>query len=239
MKSLPTSVEQSKQLVLDLDDVPRVDSRMIASELGNEHPYTYRMIAKYKNDFEEFGKVRFENAPSTSGQTIKIALLNEDQCYLLLTYSKNTERARKLKRKLVREFGRLRRQAERRAEREWQQARLEGKDARRHETDTIQAFVQYATGQGSRNARKYFINLTKMTYKAMGLVEQGLKTPGGLRNLLTGMELTFLAGAEYVCANALTDGMKEGLHYKDVYILAKERVEVYATSIGKTKALPH
>lgn len=129
--------------------------------------------------------------------------------------------------------------SERRARLDWQQARLEGKDARKHEVDTIAAFVEYATAQGSSNARHYYANVTTMTYKALFMVEQGLKIPNKLRDLLNGMQLSFLTTAEYVCANAIKDGMARELHYKEIYTMAKARVEQYAASVGRTLALPH
>jgi len=120
----------------------------------------------------------------------------------------------------------------------WQQARLEGKDARRHETDAIAAFVEYATAQGSRNACHYYANVTKMTHQALFLVEQGLKLPNHLRDLLNGMQLSFLTTAEYVCANAIREGMQRELPYKDIYALARDKVTAFAASVGKTPALP-
>ena len=142
-------------------------------------------------------------------------------------------------RRLLRLAKRHARQAEDRAMAEWQQMRLEGKDARRHETDAIKEFVEYATAQGSANASRYYCNLTKMTHKALFLVEQGLGRPGSLRDMLNGMQLTFLATAEYVAANALRDGMTTDLPYKDIYLLAKVRVESYAATVGRTPLLTH
>lgn len=55
------------------------------------------MLKTHKTDFEEFGKVMFQTRPLPSGQREKIALLNEDQAFLLLTYSRNTAKVRALK----------------------------------------------------------------------------------------------------------------------------------------------
>lgn len=64
--------------------------RAWAPHLGILHRSVFRLVSDYRPDFEAFGKVRFENAPSSSGQSEKFALLNEDQAYLLLTYSHKT-----------------------------------------------------------------------------------------------------------------------------------------------------
>lgn len=93
-----------------VDQEPRVDSRLIASQLGVDHQNTRELIQQYQPDFEEFGIIRFETGKIAGrGRPEKFALLNEDQSYLLLTYSQNTEQARDLKKRLVRAFGEQRR----------------------------------------------------------------------------------------------------------------------------------
>lgn len=89
---------------------PRVDSRLIAEQLGILHKNTRELIQEYLGDFEEFGKVPFETeASGKTNQPQKFVLLNEDQSYLLLTYAQNTEQARALKKRLVQSFGEHRR----------------------------------------------------------------------------------------------------------------------------------
>jgi phage regulator Rha-like protein len=83
---------------------PRVDSRLVADQLGLQHESVIKLIASYPKDFEEFGKVRFQIGASEAGQKTKSALLNEDQCYLLLAFSRNTAKVRELKVRLVRAF---------------------------------------------------------------------------------------------------------------------------------------
>ena len=96
-------------------DESRVDSRLLAQRLGVLHRSSFRLIADHLPDFEEFGKVRFEIAAlpeSGTGQRERFALLNEDQAYLLLTYSRNTTKTRALKVKLVQAFSSARKAAE-------------------------------------------------------------------------------------------------------------------------------
>jgi len=94
---------------------PRVDSRLISKQLGVEHKSSMRLMKAYKADFEEFGVYRFEiDKPlngTSGGRPQKFALLNEDQCYLLLSYSDNTPKSRELKKALVRAFSNARKQA--------------------------------------------------------------------------------------------------------------------------------
>lgn len=63
------------------------------------------MIKKYAADFRQFGILRFETGViSGRGQPEQFALLNEDQCYLLLTYSRNSAMVRALNINLVKAF---------------------------------------------------------------------------------------------------------------------------------------
>lgn len=96
--------------IITLDNEPRVDSRLIAEQLGAAHQNVRELIQDYQADFEEFGKLRFETeASGKTNQQQKFILLNEDQSYLLLTYIKNTPQARDLKKRLVRAFADCRR----------------------------------------------------------------------------------------------------------------------------------
>nr|WP_313037850.1 Rha family transcriptional regulator [Achromobacter ruhlandii] len=86
---------------------PRADTRILAAQLGIQPGNAYTTVKKYTSDFEQFGKVLFETGPSPesrTGQTEKFALLNEDQTYLLLTFSRNTAKVRQLKVNLVKAF---------------------------------------------------------------------------------------------------------------------------------------
>lgn len=89
------------------NDEARLDSRLLAGRLGVQHQSLFELIKTYRADFEQLGKVRFETGASSgsrTGQSVKFARLNEDQCYLLLTYSRNSRRVRQLKLALVKAF---------------------------------------------------------------------------------------------------------------------------------------
>ncbi len=86
---------------------PRADTRMLAAQLGIQRASAFKLVNDYQSDFEQLGKVRFEIGPSEGSKTghqEKFALLNEDQSYLLLTFSRNTAKVRQLKVNLVKAF---------------------------------------------------------------------------------------------------------------------------------------
>lgn len=97
-------------IVIIKDGAAVASTAVIASGTENEHASVIALVRKYQADFEEFGRVRFEIEPfETAGgmQSREVALLDEPQATLLLTFMRNTEIVRTFKKKLVREFWEL------------------------------------------------------------------------------------------------------------------------------------
>jgi Rha family phage regulatory protein len=118
---------------------------------------------------------------------------------------------------------------------DWKAARLQGKAIRRSTTDTIKEFVEYATNQGSKNARRYYENITKMEYKALDMLEQSKNVTGNFRDTLDLMQIGFLQVAENIATLAIQKGMADELNYRDIYTLAKQKVTEYAHSVSWAK----
>lgn len=88
-------------------------SSIISFGVQTEHRAVLQLIKKYIDDLKTFGNVLFESESfKTAGGTQKreIAILNEPQTTLLLTFFKNTEIVRKFKVALVQKFYELREQ---------------------------------------------------------------------------------------------------------------------------------
>lgn len=86
-------------------------SLAIAEGTEVEHASVIKLVRKYLEDLEEFGRVGFEIRPfETAGGTQRqeIAFLNEPQATLLLTYMRNSDIVRGFKKALVRAFFDLR-----------------------------------------------------------------------------------------------------------------------------------
>ena len=104
--------DQSALIVGIGDTEPRADTRILAQHLGLQHHSVVKLVNDYRADFEALGVVRFQihkSTAKTGGRPTRFALLSEDQSYLLLTYSRNNDRVRGLKVRLVKAFGELRR----------------------------------------------------------------------------------------------------------------------------------
>ncbi|MEA9979734.1 MULTISPECIES: Rha family transcriptional regulator [unclassified Pseudomonas] len=88
---------------------PRIDSRLLAEQLGNQHKNTMELIERYLCKFKEFGLVPFQTEAvktleSRGVKHMKFALLNEDQAFFLLALSRNTDRVVELKSSLIMAF---------------------------------------------------------------------------------------------------------------------------------------
>ena len=85
-------------------------SPVIAEGTETDHASVIKLVRTYVSDLEEFGRVRFEIQPfETSGgtQSREIALLNEQQATLILTYMRNSDIVRIFKKALVKAFWEL------------------------------------------------------------------------------------------------------------------------------------
>jgi phage regulator Rha-like protein len=106
---MPSSnlLDGSLELVTDNQD-PRLDTRLLAQYLGNQHKGVIELLNRHLADFQELGKVPFQTEALPSGQREKFAILNEDQCFLMLSFSRNTALVRGLKVQLIKAFGEAR-----------------------------------------------------------------------------------------------------------------------------------
>lgn len=181
-------------------DESRVDSRLLAQRLGVLHKNSMELLERHLADFRELGIVPFqtEKLPGSGrGRSERFALLNEDQAYLLLTYSRNTAKTRALKVKLVQAFGSARKAAELRR------------------TDYLPSYhglhEQVALLAGdSPHARFVHQNLNKAINRAVGI-------GSGQRRALPMPQQSLLVAAQSLAAQAMA-----GAHdHHDGYQLAK------------------
>ena len=85
-------------------------SLVVADGTGNEHRAVLQLIRNHIEKFQRFGRVAFEMRPfATAGgiQTREIALLNEHQATLLITFMRNSEIVTEFKVALVDAFFRM------------------------------------------------------------------------------------------------------------------------------------
>lgn len=94
--------------------IPVTTSEVIATALDKEHKDIIALAKKYQADLNEFGLASFKTKPIISGnggtQDKEIAILNEQQATLLITYMRNSDKVRKFKIALVKAFFEMREQ---------------------------------------------------------------------------------------------------------------------------------
>ena len=81
-----------------------ISSETISDGSGVEHRAVLQLIQNNITDFEDFGQVAFEMRPGYNNAPVRVALLNEQQATLLMTFQRNTDQVRSFKKALVRAF---------------------------------------------------------------------------------------------------------------------------------------
>lgn len=98
----------NQDLVQNVNGELLISSLVIAENVGYEHSVVIRLIRDNLKDFEEFGTVSFQNQSFKDSlnriQHKEVALLNENQSTLLITYMRNSEIVKRFKINLVKAF---------------------------------------------------------------------------------------------------------------------------------------
>lgn len=82
-------------------------SDLIASGVKKSHDSIIKLIDRNIEDLKEFGTIGFEIRKS-GGKPVRVAILNEEQTTLLITYMRNNDVVRAFKKRLVSEFFKMR-----------------------------------------------------------------------------------------------------------------------------------
>jgi Rha family phage regulatory protein len=102
----------------------------------------------------------------------------------------------------------------------WSQLRLFGKQEHHEFTDAVKAVYELAHTQGSTTDQdKFQMSYAKMIKVALGFID---------RNLLMGTELERVIRAERQAADIIHQDVASGTPYKDIYQHAKAKVITYA-----------
>lgn len=199
---------------------PRVDSRIIAAHLAQTHQHVRELIEDHRRHFERFGFLRFETGEIIGrGRPERFVLLSEDQCYFLLSLSRNTERVVDLKARLVLAFREAR---ESRTLTDTQY--LPGYHALH---DEVMALARLAHDRGSLAGDEVFhCNANKLVNKAAGIT-------AGMRDKLTDSQRLMVCSLQMVMRNALRTAIDAGADHKEAYQRAKDAALSFAQVAGR------
>jgi phage regulator Rha-like protein len=189
-------------------DAARVDSRLVAQHLGNQHRHVMALIEKYADKFRGLNQLLFKNAVGErlqgGGNPERFALLTEDQAYFLLSLSRNSERVVHLKLKLIEVFG-----AARRANTMRQVEYLPTYHQLHHTVHQL--------AMESSNEKFVHMNVNKLVNKAAG-VEAGQRASASLPQ----------QAMLIVCQDLATKAMHGATDHHDGYQRAKLRLQALA-----------
>lgn len=201
-------------------DVARVDSRILAGQLGVQHRSTFSLILQYENELQEIDQLRFKNADGKrtqgGGNAERYALLSEDQAFFLLTLSRNTKNVVRLKMRLVQAFRRVRDNVE------------ISKDYlpfyhQLHEGVRHLAEVAHAAGSTTPE-RMFHLNMNRLVNSAVGLAS-------GERANLTPQQRIAVTAANFIVQKAIQQALESGADHHNAYLEAKRQVEHYASGV--------
>ena len=106
----------------------------------------------------------------------------------------------------------------------WQDTRSIGKQVRKEETAAIKSLVDYATAQGSQNARRYYTSLSALADRTASITA---------RDSATVIQLAMLLTVERMIAQEISRGIEAALPYKEIYQACKARLSAVHTALGQ------
>lgn len=189
----------------------RIDSRLVADELGNQHKNTVELINKYAVHFKKLGQLPFQTEVGKrtqgGGNAERFFLLNEDQSYFLLSLSRNTDKVVDLKLSLVLAFRDAR---EKVAVSDQQYLPLY-----RELHEEVKLLAHRAEECGSTTPERIFhINANKAINSAMGIAS-------GERSTLTIEQRLLLTNIQLIFKRALHESLEAGDTHREAAAKAK------------------
>ncbi|MCZ2158883.1 Rha family transcriptional regulator [Bartonella sp. 220] len=101
-------------VTINNDGIAVTTSLKVAEGVRHTHKTVMQLVRQNIKDFEEFGSLAFEMRVSRKdgkgGQKREVAILNEPQATLLMTYMRNNDMVRAFKKALVKAFYDLKKQ---------------------------------------------------------------------------------------------------------------------------------
>lgn len=237
------SIPQAGGLVAATHGKVFTTSLVVADRFGKAHKNVLRDIERYlgNNEIEAFTGLNFEPSDyvDSTGRTLKMYTMTQ-KGFAFLVSGFTGDKALVWRTKFVDAFAAMADELARielqKKNLDWQEARLTGKEVRHEWTDTVKRFADYALEQGSKGTAWLYKNLTETEYTQLFTFEGKCPPRQALRDKLTVRQLEYLSTAETMVVDIIEGGMNEGLHYKDIYAKAKQKLATLADLIGK--ALP-
>ncbi len=239
------------KIVEDYKGEGRAGTFLIAEGFDRRHDRVKKHIEDYHEIFlsmeETYGRVCAQVLPrrvvKTKGNSVTEYLLNETQTIFLGTLFRTSSRKKDdpvllFKSRLAKEFVSIRKQQlgfkKHQQKPEYQIARDAGKLIRKGATDAMKEFIEYAKAQGSTNADKYYVSITKMLNSLLFVSNGHFQVS---RSVLSIPQLMTISSAEQIVDRGLAIGMREKKYYKDIYQDIKSKVQLFADMHGQSEVM--
>ena len=196
------------------------DSLQVAERFGKNHQHILEAIDKLTVEnstvVEMFHKGTYK---ADNGHIYRKYLMNRDG-FSLLVMGFTGKQAIEWKLQYIEAFNRMEALLLQKQSQIWKDTRKYQKEIRKQETDAIKHLVEYAQEQGSSNAARYYVSLSKLADKAAGITDRDKATMG---------QLATLTLVENILHRCIMDGIDLEEPYKDIYQDCKQRIEQFRT----------
>ena len=218
-----------EELVFLRNEQALTDSLTVADMFKKRHDIVLRAIEnKIENDSTQncgrcFFKSKYKDA---KGEWRKKYLMNRDG-FTFIAMGFTGKEADAWKWKYIDAFNAMEKVITEKQTAIWVETRQQGKLIRKDETNVIQKLVEYAKEQGSTHADMLYMTYSKLANKMAGITN---------REQATILQLNDLSTMERIIAKVVIDGMTEGVYYKDIYQMSKERLETVTGWLERVSA---
>lgn len=196
------------------------NSLQVAKKFHKRHDNVLRSIeGLLKNKETKSMFVSSNYTEVQNGQIYRMYYMNRDG-FSLLAMGFTGKKALEWKLKYIQAFNQMEQQLKEKQSIRWQATRLESKNIRKLETDEIKELVEYAKAQGSENAEKYYMALSKLANKTVGISSKERETA-------TINQLNTLILVENIINHMIQEGIRQELPYKKIYQTCKQRLEQF------------
>lgn len=208
-----------EELVFLRNEQALTDSLTVAKLFEKRHDRVLRAVDNLVESLpknEEHSKLFITSRrKADDGQFHRIYLMNRDG-FSLLVMGFTGKKALQWKLKYIEAFNAMEKIITEKVTTTWIETRKQGILTRKDETNVIQELVEYAKEQGSEHSTKLYMIYTKLANRMVGVTNRDEATQAQLNDLST---------MERLITKVVLDGMKEGIHYKQIYKNSKERLE--------------
>ena len=189
-------------------------SLIVAEKFHKNHAHVLRDIEALDCS-EEFRESNFGRSSYKSEQNkdLPMYLITKDG-FMFLVMGYRGKKAADIKELYINAFNSMESLLRERTSTVWIETRKQGKLTRKSETDVIKELVEYAKDQGSTHADMLYMTYSKLANALAGTKDRDLATISQLHNLSL---------FENIILTMIRDGMAEGLGYKDIYKICKDR----------------